>query len=230
MPRPKVHDDALRVRLLENAVRTLSQHGVDALSLRKLAAQVDTSTTAVYSLFGGKPGLLNAVFDEAFRRFGERMDDAELTGDPRSDLYALAMAYRASALAEPHFYQIMFGPIGGAVEPDEETLTRARGTFQPLVTAVRKAIDAGQLRADNATAVATTMWAAVHGMVSLELRSLLPPGSGDPAELYRQSVLAIGAGWLGRDAATEASTASGTPATVQPSATVQAGQTTDARR
>jgi AcrR family transcriptional regulator len=196
MPRPKLHDDALRVRLLEQAVRTLSEHGVDALSLRKLAAQVGTSTTAMYSLFGGKPGLLNAVFDEAFRRFGERIAEVEITGNPCDDMFALAMAYRTSALAEPHFYQVMFGLVGGSVIPDPETVECAKGIFCPLVEAVRKAMAAGQLRPENPTAVATTMWATMHGMVSLELRSLLPPPAGDPAELYRQAVLALGVGWL----------------------------------
>lgn len=201
MPRPKVHDDALRVRLLEQAVRTLSEHGVDALSLRKLATQAETSTTAVYSLFGGKPGLLNAVFDEAFRRFGERITDVPITGNPREDLFSLAMAYRASALDEPHFYQVMFGPLGGALTPDPETVERAKGTFRPLVDAVSSAMSAGQLKAENPTAVATTMWAIVHGMVSLELRSLLPPTAGEPSQLYRQAVLALGTGWLGPRAA-----------------------------
>jgi AcrR family transcriptional regulator len=194
MPRPKVHDDALRVRLLEQAVRTLSEHGVDALSLRKLAAEVGTSTTAVYSLFGGKPGLLNAVFDEAFRRFGERMAEVQITDDPREDLLALAMAYRASALAEPHFYQVMFGPVGGAVDPSPETSERAKGTFRPLIDAVRRAMAAGTLQADNPAAVATTMWAIVHGMVSLELRSLLPSQAGNPTDLYLQAIRAMGAG------------------------------------
>jgi AcrR family transcriptional regulator len=197
MPRPKVHDDALRGRLLEQAVRTLSEHGVDALSLRKLAAQAETSTTAVYSLFGGKPGLLNSVFDEAFRRFGERITDVKITGNSREDLFELAMAYRAGALAEPHFYMVMFGPIGAAVVPDPETVELAKSIFRPLLEAVSTAIAAGELQTDNPTAVATTMWAIVHGMVSLELRSLLPPSAGDPAELYRQAVLALGAGWLG---------------------------------
>jgi AcrR family transcriptional regulator len=195
MPRPRLHDDALRVRLLEQAVRTLSEHGVDALSLRKLAAQVGTSTTAMYSLFGGKPGLLNAVLDEAFRRFGERIAEVEITGNPCDDMFALAMAYRAGALAEPHFYQVMFGPVGGSVIPDPETVERAKGAFHPLVEAVRKAMVSGQLRPGNPTAVATTMWATVHGMVSLELRSLLPRPAGDPAELYRQAVLALSVGW-----------------------------------
>ena len=53
MPRPKVHDAALRLRLLECAGATLSTRGIAALSLRTLAADVGTSTTAVYALFGG---------------------------------------------------------------------------------------------------------------------------------------------------------------------------------
>jgi AcrR family transcriptional regulator len=196
MPRPKVHDDALRVRLLEQAVRTLSEHGVDALSLRKLASEVSTSTTAVYSLFGGKPGLLNAAFEEAFRRFGQRMNAVEATGDPRTDLVAFALAYRSSALEEPHFYQVMFGPTGGGVQPDEETTERARNVFRPVVEAVRQSIAAGRLRDENPFTIATTLWAAVHGLVSLELRELLPPAAGDPTVLYLRTIEAVGTGWL----------------------------------
>lgn len=195
MPRPKVHDDALRVRLLEEAVRTLSQEGPDGLSLRKLAAQVGTSTTAVYSLFGGKPALLDAVFDEAFARFGQRLASAAPTDKPEDDLYRMAMAYRQSALAEPHFYQVMFGQARDAFSPDEAAKARAAATFEPLVEAVQRAIDAGLIRRTDPRAVAVTFWGCVHGMVSLELHSLLPANSGDPAALYQQAVAAIAVGW-----------------------------------
>ncbi|HWN31852.1 MAG TPA: TetR/AcrR family transcriptional regulator [Pseudonocardia sp.] len=195
MPRPKVHDAALRVRLLEQAVRTLSEHGPEALSLRKLAAQVNTSTTAVYSLFGGKPGLLNAVYDEAFARFGERLGSVVPTGDPVTDLAALGQAYRASALAEPHFYQVMFGPLGGVMTPEPESVERGLATFKPLLDAVRRAIDLGLLRDEDPVTIATSMWATVHGLVSLELRALLPEGSGDPAEMYRTAFRALVYGW-----------------------------------
>jgi AcrR family transcriptional regulator len=195
MARPKLHDDALRMRLLEQAVRTLSEDGPEGLRLRKLAADVGTSTTAVYSLFGGKPGLLEALFDEAFARFGRRLAEVEFCGDPRADMMALGLAYRANALAEPHFYQVMFGPVGGAVTPSSESQTRAEGTFQPLVDAVRRAIEAGQLRDADPTLVATTMWATIHGLVSLELRALLPPDAGDATEIYRQTMRAMGEGW-----------------------------------
>ena len=80
MPRPKVHDAALRLRLLECAGTALSTGGLAALSLRTLAAAVGTSTTAVYALFGGKPGLLEALHAEAFSRLGARLCAVPGTG------------------------------------------------------------------------------------------------------------------------------------------------------
>ena len=79
MPRPKTHDDALRRRLLERAGELLSTEGPAAVSLRKIATDVNTSTTAVYSLFGGKPALLEALYDEAFHRFGTHLAAVPVT-------------------------------------------------------------------------------------------------------------------------------------------------------
>ncbi len=195
MARPKLHDEALRVRLLEQAVRTLSEDGPQGLRLRKLAADAGTSTTAVYSLFGGKPGLLEALFDEAFARFGRRLAEVEYTGEPRADMLALAHAYRASALHEPHFYQVMFGQVGGVVDPGPESRARALDTFRPLVEVVGRAIEAGLMRAENPETIATALWACVHGLVSLELRALLPMDGGDPADLYTRALTAVSAGF-----------------------------------
>ena len=116
VPRPKVHDAALRLRLLECAGATLSTRGLAALSLRTLAADVGTSPTAVYALFGGKPGLLAALHAEAFARLGARLNAVPLGADPVEDLVALGRAYRDAALADPHFYEVMFG---GALPADE---------------------------------------------------------------------------------------------------------------
>ena len=108
MARPRTHDEALRLKLLDRAGELIAEDGPKALSLRKLAADAGTSTTAVYSLFGSKPDLVNALYTEGFRRFGRRMAGTRLTGDPVDDLVALGTAYRASALADPHLYGIMF--------------------------------------------------------------------------------------------------------------------------
>lgn len=184
MPRPKVHDDTLRVRLLDTAGEILTGEGPDALSLRRLAAEAGTSTTAVYSLFGGKAEVLRALFVEAFTRFGARQNAVEPSGDPLADILALGRAYRASALAEPHLYAVMFGSPVPGFQPTEQDWQHAAATFEPLLGAVRRAVAAGLLLDVEPGLVATAMWANVHGLVSLELRRALPPQAGQATEVF----------------------------------------------
>lgn len=113
MGRRKVHDEQLRVRLLDTAGNLLESEGVEALSMRRLAAAAGTSTTAVYSLFGGKPGLLRALLAEAFTRLGVHLDAVAPSDDPLADIQALRRAYRAFATSDPHRYNIMASSLLG---------------------------------------------------------------------------------------------------------------------
>lgn len=194
VPRPKVHDAALRLRLLECAGATLSTRGLGALSLRTLAADVGTSTTAVYALFGGKPGLLAALHAEAFARLGARLSAVPVGTDPVDDLVALGRAYRDAALADPHFYEVMFG---GALPPDERWWAVAAPILRPVAEVVNRAATSGVLRpeVDPAT-VALALWATVHGLVSLHLRRLHPADAPAPATVVDVALRAVVAGWL----------------------------------
>jgi AcrR family transcriptional regulator len=193
--RPKLHDEALRIRLLDRAAELLSEEGLEALSLRRLAGEVGTSTTAVYSLFGGKSGLLQAIHDEAFRRFGQHIGAVRPSDDPAEDLLRLARAYRHSALADPHMYAVMFGRRFRGFEPDEESKRRAWQTFEPLVDTVRRGIQAGLLVKADPVTLATGCWAAAHGAVWLEICNILPPDGPDPVELYETTLRAVVRGW-----------------------------------
>jgi AcrR family transcriptional regulator len=194
VPRPKVHDAALRLRLLECAGATLSTRGIAALSLRTLAADVGTSTTAVYALFGGKPGLLAALHAEAFARLGARLDAVPVGADPVEDLVALGVAYRDAALADPHFYDVMFG---GALPADERWWAVAAPILRPVVGVVQRATSCGALRQGvDAATVSLALWATVHGLVSLHLRGLHPADAPAPAAVVDAAVRAVVAGWL----------------------------------
>ncbi|MDT7580555.1 MAG: hypothetical protein QOK35_1819 [Pseudonocardiales bacterium] len=193
MPRPKVHDAALRLRLLECAGTTLSTGGLAALSLRTLAATVGTSTTAVYALFGGKPGLLEALHAEAFSRLGARLGTVPATTDPLEDLIALGHAYRDAALADPHFYDVMFG---GALPAGERWWAVASPAFRPVVELVERAVAGGALRpGTQAATVSFALWATVHGLVSLRLRGLHPVEAPAPDEVFDLALRAAVAGW-----------------------------------
>lgn len=195
MPRPKLHDDALRIRLLDAAGAVLTSEGPDALSLRRLATEAGTSTSAVYSLFGGKPGVLRALFVEAFTRFGAHLATVTPSDDPLADILALGRAYRASAQASPHLYTVMFGSPVPGFEPAPEDWAHAEATFLPLLDAVRRASSAGLLRDADPGVIATALWACVHGLVSLELGRAMPRDAGSPAEVFDTAIQANLDGW-----------------------------------
>ena len=195
MARPKLHDDALRIRLLDTAGALLTSEGPGSLSLRRLAAEAGTSTSAVYALFGGKPGMLRELFIEAFTRFAAHLDTVAPSDDPLTDLLALGHAYRASALADPHLYAVMFGSPVPGFEPTPDDYSHAEATFAPLLDTVCKAVRAGVLVDVDPHLIATALWANVHGLVSLELRGATATGAVPPGELFDTAIRANLNGW-----------------------------------
>ncbi|RRO18220.1 TetR/AcrR family transcriptional regulator [Saccharopolyspora rhizosphaerae] len=194
MPRPRIHDEKLRNRLLDEAGRLLAAEGPASLSLRRVAADAGTSTSAVYTLFGGKSELIRAVFLEAALRFGEVLATVERSDDPVEDLLRLGVAYREFAVAHPNLYAVLFSRPLPEFEPDEEAKRESLGNFTPLAEMVRAAIDAGRIDGEP-EAVAMGLWAIVHGLVTLELHRNLPEGL-DPASQYEEVLRRTLRGWL----------------------------------
>ena len=157
-------------RLIEAAAQLLADEGPGALSTRRLAAEVGASTMAVYTHFGGLPELVRAVVREGFARLADHMAAVPVTDDPLLDLAALGEAYRANALDNPQLYAVMFGSasLGGYRLHDEE-LDEGRYTFDMLVAATQRTIEAGIFKPGDPEAVAGQLWAATHGYVMLEL-------------------------------------------------------------
>lgn len=155
---PRRLDPNNRAVLIDIAARLISEAGPGALSTRRLAAEAGTSTMAVYTYFGGLPALVRAVVAEGFARLAEHLGSVVRTADPLSDLAALATAYRANAHANPHLYAVMFGTASlGGYRRDVEETDEARGTFEVLVDGVRRAADAGAVRADDAEQLAAQL-------------------------------------------------------------------------
>src|ERR1700716_1849939 len=90
-----------RERLIEAGIRLLERDGPQALQARKVAAEIGTSTMAVYTHFGGMTGLLDAIAGEAFARFAQALTGGPQTDDPVADFFAMGINYRRFALANP---------------------------------------------------------------------------------------------------------------------------------
>lgn len=129
--------------------------------MRKAATAAHTTTTAIYSLFGSREALIEAVVMEGFQRFAAHLRAVPHTDNPATDLLSLGRAYRANALENPHFYRVMFHDIPGPNLPEYGT-----ETFDMLVDAIARA---AQCDRTEARIRAYRLWAYIHGLVSLEL-------------------------------------------------------------
>jgi AcrR family transcriptional regulator len=164
MARPLAHTAELRDRLLDVTADMVDAKGPERISLRDIAQAADTSTSAVYALFGGKAQLLVAVIDHGFTSFGA----AQAKNAP-AGLRGLGRAYRAWAKANPALYRLMFG---GAVTVAEDCAPDADATasaMAPLIAALATRVPERQVMAST-----MTVWAQVHGAVSLELADVAP--------------------------------------------------------
>ena len=209
MARPRIHDDELRQRLLDQTGRMVTKNGMAALSLRALAAEAGTSTTAVYSLFGGKPALLGALFEESFTSFGASQRAVPVTGDTLTDLLALGRAYWVWARANPHLYVVMFGQVLGGFACTPEQEATAESTIGPLAAAVQSGVESGFLVGDPMT-ITFAIWAAVHGVVSLVMADRGPVDDAIRAHLFDATALAAVRGWMAGSTAHDGAPTPGT--------------------
>ncbi len=181
--------DLLGDRILAAASELLSERGAEGLNVRRIAERAGTSTMGVYSRFGSKLGVVDALYREGFERLRSQTEPLVDAGEPLEALEALCIAYRETALANATHYEIMFGHAVPGFEPSPQARAEAFASFdRVVVAALRRAIDAGSLRGDPLE-LGLRLWALVHGMVSLELNGVLPPSAMAASErLHRRAV------------------------------------------
>lgn len=189
MARPVVHNDSLRQDLLAATAELVDRDGPARVTLRDVAAAAHTSTTAVYSLFGGKSQLLTAVVDDGFRSFR----DSQIAASP-GGLLGLGVAYRTWALEHRALYRLMFGGALAAYIDCQPSPEVAADAMAPLIDAVASAQSAGILLQAPVEMVAVAIWGQVHGLVGLELAQVGPP-EADWAAVYSAALDAVARGW-----------------------------------
>ncbi|ADG76046.1 transcriptional regulator, TetR family [Cellulomonas flavigena DSM 20109] len=182
-PRPTVGpstSSSTRDRILAAAVDLLAREGGAALTVRAVAAAAGCSTIGVYTHFGGKTGLVQALLLDAYEQLDAAVATVDTIVDPYARLDAGAHAYREWALAHRTHYLLMFSPIVPTVDPMPAVEERGAQSYGAHCARVEAAVAAGALRGDDVEATAFHLWTSVHGAVSIELLGS-PPATPERA-------------------------------------------------
>jgi AcrR family transcriptional regulator len=176
-----------RAGILDAASRIVSDEGLKALTVRRVAREVGASTMVVYTHFGDKDGLLEALMAEGFGRFAAALRRVR-GAEPFEHLRALGRAYRAFALENPSYYRLLWshGRPPDAAERFDEARRHGQEAFGVLLEAVTRVMTALDRPARDVEPAAIHVWATVHGHVSLELAGEIPPEAA--GDLYERTL------------------------------------------
>ena len=176
-----------RARLCGAAERLFAQHGVENVGIRQLAEALGCSPMTPYRYFRDKDEILAATRAAAFDRFATALEHAAAsTAEPAARAAAVGRAYIDFALGEPNAYRLMFD-LTQPGEADYPDLARAGDRARKTMTAHIEALVGAGLMAGEPVLLGHAFWAAVHGVVSLQLAGKLEGGPGFAA-IHREVV------------------------------------------
>jgi AcrR family transcriptional regulator len=161
-PKATYHHGDLRAALVRAAIELLEESGETELSLRAVARRVGVSPAAPYRHYADREALVSAVAAVGYRELAERLAAAHPSPSTPDQLASVAIAYVQFALDRPALFRIMFGEPCDRDNDERVAATAAVSQY------VRTIVERTFPQAD-AEALATAVWALVHGLAFLHL-------------------------------------------------------------
>ena len=161
-----------RQAILDAARELFVAEGVEATTMRAIAAKIGYTPTAIYHHFRDKDALIVELCMADFTALGQAMYSIGRIENPVERLRAMGLAYTDFAMANPSQYRFMFmTPLdhkwidahGQALKtPDEDA-------YQFLFQTVQEGIEKGLYLPEltDAVELAQMFWGGIHGIIAL---------------------------------------------------------------
>jgi AcrR family transcriptional regulator len=167
--------DEVRERILDAARELFVECGYERVTMRKVAERIEYSPTTIYLHFADKETLFRELCGADFAQLAAAFQKLAVIPDPLERLRACAIEYIQFAVDHPNQYRLMFltpnptAPCDGALSERKGNANEDAYAF--LYAIVTSAIEAGLFRSEfkDAHLICQILWAAVHGLASLEI-------------------------------------------------------------
>ena len=167
-----------RDKILDAARELFVTEGYEGVSMRRVAEKIEYSPTAIYVHFADKNELFHELCHQDYARLAEVFRSSVISADPVERLKQIGAIYADFGIRYPNHYKFMFMTQHPGLEPNDEDReimgNPEEDAYAFLKGAVQQAIDAGCLREElrDAELISQTLWAAVHGVISLHIAKL----------------------------------------------------------
>jgi len=164
-----------RDKILDAARELFITEGYEGVSIRRVAEKIEYSPTAIYVHFADKNELFRELCHRDYAHLAEVFQSAMISSDPIERLTQIGAIYIDFGTRFPNHYKFMFMTPHPAHEFDDQDRQMhgnpEKDAYAFLRWAVQQAIDARCFREEvrDAELVSQTLWASVHGVISLEI-------------------------------------------------------------
>jgi AcrR family transcriptional regulator len=156
-------------RIVATARAIAGREGWSAVTVRRLADEIEYSQPVLYSHFKGRDAIVGAVAVEGFREFAAALRAAARGSTGRRNaLENVATAYLAFAFRHPALYEAMFILPTDLRFAAADTRPELHAAFESLAAVVAPFCA-------NVEAATETFWAALHGVTELERTARIRP-------------------------------------------------------
>ncbi len=167
--KPRGQGASRRGEILAAATRLFLAEGVAHATMRRIAAAVGVSPSALYVYFPDKDAILAAIAEATFAEMLLMLERSQDPALPIQQRFRAGLeAYVAFGLAHADAYRITFVSTP-AVPTRCETVQAADHSFAILQQGVEGMMAAGLFRPGPSLMIAEGIWACLHGLTALLL-------------------------------------------------------------
>ncbi len=191
---------SLRQQILTAARHRFLKEGLSAISMRRIAADIGVSATAIYRHYQGKEDLLDDLAEEGFALFEIYLrrganhvengnDAAESSNGYIQRVLRLTEDYLSFALEHERYFGLMFLESRKNLRRFPRDFEQKKSqSFLILQDLVSTCIRFEAFRKDDPMQVTLTLWAHIHGLVSLYMLGRFGTETSRFRAIYNQSV------------------------------------------
>ncbi|NOU65607.1 TetR family transcriptional regulator [Paenibacillus sp. LMG 31461] len=162
------NNENLRKLVVDAAATLLQEEGPEAVTVRRVAQEMDCSTKIIYSLFVNKEGLAQQLYLEGCKHLANKFEGTPQTNDPVQHLLNLGEAFWQFGQHYSGYYKLMFGGAFADFKPDEESMHGTLTAMRQFMMAISKAQEQGLIPVHyDAESVVRICWASLHGAIHL---------------------------------------------------------------
>lgn len=169
--------DETRINILEAALKIVKEEGWQALSMRKIADEIEYTAPIIYEYFANKDAILLELTRKGFLMLSRELQEIkDKYQTPAEQLEAMWLGYWNFAFENKELYQVMYGVSTNCSCALVNNLPEAELLWDQFSNVIGKLMNIDNMDSDVICTKYYTLWSVVHGLISI---NILSRGSSD---------------------------------------------------